>query len=366
MKLAIVHDFLNQYGGAERAVGYLADIFPEAPIYTSIFFQQSTYDFFKNKTISTSFMQKIPGINRNYRKFFFLYPHAFRSFDLEAYDIILTSSSSFSNFTSKGKDSQMISYCYTPARFLWESEKYLNREHIPGWAKLLIKPIINNLKKKDLEAAKKVDYFIAISNHVREKIKNIYNRDSIVIYPPIEMDKYKFSAEKEDFYLVVSRLKSYKRVDLAVKAFNKLSKKLVVVGTGEEELYLKKIAGKNIEFTGRISDNKLLELYSKAKALLFTGEEDFGLTPLEAQASGTPVIAYNGGGALETIIEGKTGFFFEHFNQDSLIDGIKLFEKNKINPEKCRKNASKFDLKYFKKQIVDFIGKISDKKTDSI
>ncbi len=358
MKLAIVHDFLNQFGGAERVVGCFTSIFPEAPVYTSIYFEQSTFDFFKKKNIKTSFMQKIPGINRHYRKFFFLYPTAFRRFDLDGYDIILTSSSSFSNYIKKGKSSIMVSYCYAPARFLWNSSKYLKREHIPGSIKMLLKPIINVMKKKDIEASKKVDHFIAISEYIKKKIKRIYNKDSVVIYPPIIFNRYKYNEEKEDFYLVVSRLKGYKRVDVAVRAFNELSKKLVIIGTGEDEIYLKKIAKPNVKILGRVSEEKLLDLYSKAKALVFTGEEDFGLTPLEAQASGTPVIAFKGGGAMETIIDGKTGFFYDRPEPDSLIDAIKIFESSVIDPEACRDNASNFDFKYFKKQIIDFMGNV--------
>jgi len=358
MKLAIVHDFLNQFGGAERVVGCFTRIFPEAPIYTSIYFKKSTFNFFTKKHIKTSFMQKIPGINKHYRKFFFLYPFAFRSFDLDEYDIILTSSSSFANYVKKGSSSIIISYCYTPARFLWNSNRYLKREHIPKVVKLLIKPLIYNLRKRDIEASKNIDYFITISNYIKKKIKDVYKRDAYVFYPPIEVERYRFCKEKEDFYLIVSRLKGYKRVDIAVNAFNVLKKKLVIVGTGEEEVYLKKIAGPTIEFTGRVSEEKLLDYYSRARALIFTGVEDFGLTPVEAQASGTPAIAFRGGGALETVLEGKTGIFYDRPEPGSLVKAVMDFEKIKIDPLACRENALRFDFKDFKNSFTQFLEKV--------
>ena len=358
MKLAIVHDFLNQYGGAERVVGYFKKIYPEAPIYTSIYFPESTFDLFKEQDIKTSFMQRIPGVNKHYRNFFFIYPLAFKRFNLSSYEIVITSSSSFSNFINKGETNIVISYCYTPARFLWDFDKYMGGEHIAKGFQLIIKPLINNLRKRDIDASKKVDYFIAISKFIKKKIKRIYNRDAKVIYPPIELGKYRYKERKEDFYIVVSRLKRYKRIDIAIQAFNKLNKKLIVVGTGENEINLKKMAKDNIKFLGKVEENKLLDLYSDARALIFTGEEDFGLTPLEAQASGTPAIAFKGGGALETILEGKTGFLYERQEVDSLVDVIKEFEKNRVDQVICRKNAAGFDLKYFKKQIVGFISNI--------
>ncbi len=357
MKIAIVHDFLNQYGGAERVVGFFTGIFNEAPLYTSIFFPHSTFDFFSGKDIKTSFLQNIPGINRHYRKYFFLYPAAFRRFDLEDYDMIITSSSSFSNFIRKRPGTVLVSYCYTPARFLWDSARYLDREHIPAAVRGLMRPVIGAMRKMDIKASREVDCFITISEYIKAKIKKIYNRESVVIYPPVEIKKYKYNEDKDDFYLVVSRLKGYKRVDVAVNAFNRLAKKLVIVGSGEDEAHLKKISGPNIVFKGRVEDSELLDLYGKARALVFTGEEDFGLTPIEAQASGTPVIAFRGGGALETIVEGETGFFYNDAEPGSLMGAIGLFEKNDIDPKKCRSNSLRFDITIFTEKIKDFIGK---------
>ncbi len=355
MKLAIVHDFLNQYGGAERVVGYFLRIFPRVPIYTSIYFPDDTFGLFRDEKIITTFMQKIPGIRKYYKKLFFLYPYAFRSLKLYDYEIILGSSSSYSHFINKSKGSVHINYCYTPPRFLWETKSYLEGEKVSGAMSAAAKPIIYFLRKKDLKQSKKVDYYIAISEYVKSKIKKVYNRKSIVIYPPIEIEKYKFSKSKEDFYLIVSRLKGYKRVDIAIKAFNMLEKKLLIVGAGEDENNLRKIAGKNIKFLGTVSDSELLDLYSRAKSLIFTGKEDFGLTPVEAQASGTPVVAYGEGGASETIIDGKTGFLFNKQEPQVLVEVIKKFEKNPLDPVRCRENATRFDFKNFKEDITSFV-----------
>jgi glycosyltransferase involved in cell wall biosynthesis len=358
MKLAIVHDFLNQYGGAERVVGYFLRIFPKVPVYTSIYFPEDTFDFFRKENIKTTFMQRIPGIRKHYKKLFFLYPYAFRSLKLCDYEIILGSSSSYSHFINKCKDSVHVNYCYTPPRFLWETKDYMEGEKMSGMMAAAARPIISHLRKMDRKQSDKVDYYIAISKYVKSKIKKVYNRESTVIYPPIEMGKYRFKRNKEDFYLIVSRLKGYKKVDTAVRAFNILQKKLLIVGKGEDEENLKKVSGRNIEFLGTVSDGRLLDLYSRAKSLIFTGKEDFGLTPVEAQASGTPVIAFSKGGASETIINGITGFFFDRQEPGVLVEAVKRLEKDSLDPVKCRENARRFDFKNFKQEVKDFIQKI--------
>ncbi len=355
MKLAIVHDFINQCGGAERVVGYFLKIFPGTPVYTSIYFPDDTFSFFKGENISTTFMQKIPWIRNYYKRLFFLYPYAFRSLKLDDYEIILCSSSSYSHLVNKYKSSVYINYCYTPPRFLWETESYLKGEKLTAATSGIIKPIIYFLRKVDLRQSEKIDHYIAISEYVKRKIKKVYNRESTVIYPPIESSKYRFSKNKEDFYLIVSRLKGYKRVDIAVKAFNMLGKRLLIVGSGEDEGNLRKISGGSIKFLGTLSDSKLLDLYSRAKSLIFTGREDFGLTPIEAQASGTPVIAFKEGGVAETIINGRTGFFFDRQEPEALVEAVKKFVKNSLDSIGCRENAKRFDFKNFKERITDFI-----------
>jgi glycosyltransferase involved in cell wall biosynthesis len=307
-------------------------------------------------------MQKIPGINKRFKSFFFLYPYVFKRLNLKNYEIILCSSSSFANFAKKPEGSVQISYCYTPPRFLWDSEKYIKGEKLNQIKSSLIGPVLKYFRKIDIENSKKVDYFIAISRIVKERIKKVYNRESVVIYPPIEFEKYIFNSSKENFYLLVSRLKNYKRLDVAINAFNDLGKKLFVVGTGEDLEYLKGISAKNITFLGRLTEKDLLDLYSRAKALIFTGEEDFGMIPLEAQASGTPVIAYGSGGALETIIEGVTGYFFYRQTLESLKEKILEFENNPVDSQKCRENAARFDFISFRDKISEFVKRAYDEK----
>ncbi len=358
MRVAIVHDYLNQFGGAERVVGFFLRIFPNTPVYTSLYFPESTFDFFKKIKVYTSFIQKIPNVNKNFKKFFLLYPYAFKRLKLDGYDIVISSSSAFAKYINVRKPSIHICYCYTPTRFLWEADKYMEGEKINRTFQYFLRPLISYLRKLDLEASKKPHYFISISNNVREKIKKIYNRDSIVIYPPIEVNKFKFSNLKENFYLVVSRLKGYKRVDLVVKAFNLIKKNLIIVGSGEDEGNLKKIANSNVKFLGKVNESELIDLYSRAKALIFPGEEDYGLAPIEAQASGAPVIAFGKGGAVETVKNEETGLFFYHQDTESLIEAITKFEKNPIDYFKCRENAYLFDFKFFKRRIINFINKI--------
>jgi len=207
MKLTIVHDFLNQFGGAERVVGYFLKIFPHTPVYTSIYFPEDTFSTFKNERIETTFMQRIPGIRKRFKRYFFLYPFAFKSIKLKDYEMVLGSSSSYSHFVKKPGNAIHINYCYTPPRFLWETESYLEGEKISRSLSLLMSPVISILRKMDRRQSKNIDHYIAISEYVRKKIKEVYGRDSVIIYPPIEADQYRFNEDKEEFYLVVSRLK---------------------------------------------------------------------------------------------------------------------------------------------------------------
>jgi len=357
MKLAIVHDYLNQYGGAERVLESFHEIFPDAPIYTSFYIPESTFPSFKNGDIRTSFMQRLPGINRHFKKYLLFYPRAFEQFDLRAYDVILSSSSAFAKGVRIPSGTCHICYCYNPMRFVWRYDDYIKREKINPLFMSLLPLLIKRLKRWDVKVNKRVHFFIAISNNIAERIKIFYNRESIVIYPPIDVESFELLKEDAGFYLIVSRLRQYKRIDIAVKAFNKLGYKLKIIGEGSDRKNLEKMAMNNIEFLGRQNDEMLKEYYGKCRALVFPGEEDFGITPLEAQACGKPVIAYGRGGALETIIDGITGVFFKEQTVESLIEAIKRFEKIKdsFNSERIRENALRFDKEIFKRKIKAFI-----------
>jgi glycosyltransferase involved in cell wall biosynthesis len=286
-----------------------------------------------------------------------LMPRAIESFNFQDYDLVISDSSSFAKGIKTNKPH--ICYCHTPTRFLWtESEKYVDSQNGSWLTKKIAKMLLPFLRKWDLQASKKPNYFIANSVNVQNRIKKYYNRESEVIYPPVDTDFFSAEgghAQKKDYFFTASRLEPYKKIDLVIETFNKLGWPLKVAGTGTQAERLKSIAQSNIEFLGRISDEELRKYYSEAKAYLFPAEEDAGIMPLEAQSCGTPVIAYRAGGSLETIVEGETGEFFDKQTVESLEIVLKNFDSSKYNPQKIRSNALKFDKKIFQKKIKNFI-----------
>ena len=358
MRLAIVHDYLNQYGGAERVIETLHELYPDVPIFTSIYTPKTMPDSFKGMNIKTTFMQRFPLKEKYYKYYLLFYPRAIESLDVSGYDIILSSSSSFAKGIKPGNGALHICYCYTPTRFIWNYRNYIRKEGLTRIVYKVLPLLINNLKKWDLNTVSRVNHFIAISNNIKDKIKKFYKRDSLVIYPPVDISMFEIGEETEDYFLVVSRLNSYKNIDLVVKAFNDNGHKLKIVGVGPFRKTLEEMAqGKNIEFLGRVSDDELIKLYGGCRALIFPGEEDFGITPLEAQASGRPVIAYAKGGSLETIIEGKTGLFFRDNHPQSLKGAIEKFIEieDSFDKKAIRENALKFNKEIFKNNIKAFI-----------
>lgn len=355
MKLAIVHDYLNQRGGAERCVLALHEIFPEAPIFTSFYFNNSTFKEFQAAKINTTFMQRLPFIDKYFRFYLPVYPKAFKGIDLGAYDIILSSSSAWAKSIKPTSGSLHICYCYTPMRFAWDFDTYINGFTQNRLVIKILRRYIEKLKIWDIESAKRVDHFIAISNTVAKRIKNIYRRDSTVIYPAVDTSKFELSKEPGEYFLVVSRLSSYKRIDLAIKSCNRLKLPLLIVGDGPQKSELKKMAGPTVKFLYSVSDTELAKIFSKCKALIFPGEEDFGIAPVEAMASGRPVIAYKAGGATETVIGGKTGIFFEEQAVDLLIEAIDRFNEQYFNPVEIQNHSKKFDSDIFKEKIKSFV-----------
>jgi len=363
MKIAIVHDYLNQYGGAERVIEVLHEIFPEAPIYTSVYLPDNLPDSFKQMDIRTTFMQGFPFIDKLYKKYLMFYPFAMRSLNVKKYDLIISSSSSFAKGVKKGKNALHVCYCYTPTRFIWYYNFYVKNEKFNRITSLLLPLFIRFLKRWDLKVIKGIDKFIAISKNIQKKIKVCYDRDSVVIYPPVDLSKFNIldsiDENKGYYFLIVSRLNSYKSLDLVVKAINKLSLNLKIIGTGPYRQELERMAKGNekIEFLGKVSDEELEKYYAGCRALIFPGEEDFGISPLEAQASGRPVIAFAKGGALETIINGETGLFFKEGNENSLKEAINYFIKieNKFESSKIRAHALKFDKEIFKSNFKKYI-----------
>lgn len=357
MKIAIVHDYLNQYGGAERVVEVMHELFPDAPIYTSVYLAEEMPASFKKMDIRTSFMQKFPFMKKHFKKYLLFFPKAIESFDFSGYDLILSSSSGWAKAARHGKNTLHLCYCYTPMRWVWSYQSYIERERIPKTAEVILKYCIKYLKKWDLITNARVDQFIAISQLIQQRIKRCYNREAVVIYPPVETQRFKIDEKIEDFFLLVSRLNTYKRVDIVVEAFNRLGLPLVIIGEGPDRSHLESIANTNIKLLGKVSDDIVADHCRKCQAFIFPGEEDFGIAPVEAMASGRPVIAYGAGGALETVKDGLTGVFFKEQTAASLVEAVNKMQKMVFDSAIIRQHALNFDKEVFKREIKEYIEK---------
>ena len=355
MKIALVHDWLNQYGGAERVLEVLHDLYPGAPIYTSIYDPAAMPDAYRRWQIHTSFMQRLPLVKRRHQPFMPLYPLAFEQFNLMDYQLVISNSSAFCHGVLTSPGACHICYCLTPTRFVWNYHEYVRDENVGFLARRFLPLLLNQLRLWDRVAADRVDEFIAISDAVAARVAKYYQRPSLVIHPPVDCSSFRPAAEVGDYFLVVSRLVPYKRVELAVRAFNELGLPLVVAGDGRDRPRLERLAKPNIRFLGRVGERSLRDLYARCKALVFPGEEDFGLTPVEAQASGRPVIAYAAGGALETVVEGETGLFFRERSPDSLAEAVRRFRVEDFDPRAARRNAERFDVPAFKERFAAFV-----------
>ncbi|HEX6977287.1 MAG TPA: glycosyltransferase [Patescibacteria group bacterium] len=356
LKVALVYDRVNKWGGAERVLLVLHELFPDAPLFTSVYSQDRAEwaEVFPN--VIPSFLQKIPFAKDNHEYFASLMPLAFRSHNIKGYDVVISVTSEFAKAVRT--DGIHICYCLTPTRYLWSSfDDYFKNPML----RIGSTPLISFLKNWDRKVAQEPDAIVSISKEVRKRVKDYYGRNSKIIFPPVEVEKFnrrKGSKRKGDFYLVVSRLVSYKKVDLVIEVFNELGYPLIIVGKGKEEKNLKKIANRNIKFASELTDNKLRYYYSNCKALVFPQLEDFGIVAVEAQAAGAPVIAYKKGGALDTVIDGKTGIFFKKQNRESLIEAIKRFEKMKFGQGTIVANAKRFSVKRFKKEFLTIVESI--------
>jgi len=360
MKVALVHDFLNQVGGAEKVLQVFHELFPKAPVFTVVYDPEETKGEFDDLDIRTTFIQGIPFGVKRYKWFLSWMPAAIERFDFSKYDLVLSDSTAFAKGIITRPETLHISYCHTPTRYLWsDTYSYTAELKQPKIIKSFLPFVLNRIRQWDRLAADRVDKFIANSHFVRGRIKKYYGRESTVIYPPVEARKIPFSNPQkvENYYLIVSRLRPYKRVDLAIDAFNALGIPLKVVGIGEEYLKLKNIAKKNIEFLGSVSDKERNKLLSLCIAFIHPQEEDFGISAVEAMAAGRPVIAYKSGGALETVKKGETGEFFEDQTPWCLVDAVREFMPEKYDPKVIRKQALQFDTSIFKREIKDFIEK---------
>ncbi|OHA50332.1 MAG: hypothetical protein A3A80_00550 [Candidatus Terrybacteria bacterium RIFCSPLOWO2_01_FULL_44_24] len=362
MRVALVHDYLTQYGGAERVLEAFADVFPRAPIFTLMYDERGTRSIFSGRRIITSFLQRFKVVRRHHRFFPPLMPMAIEQFDLSKYDLVISNSASFAKGIITRPETLHICYCHTPTRFAWDnSHRYV--EEFGGYPSIMrkIAPIfLNWLRVWDHTASLRPDVFIANSYHVRKRIRKYYSQDAEVIYPPVRVKYFsRIARAPKDFFLMVGRLIAYKRFDLGIEAAKELGFNLHIVGDGPEMKKLKRIArgAPNITFIGATDDERLRQEYATCRALIFPQEEDFGLVAVEAMAAGTPVIAWRGGGALETVQDGRTGILFNEQTHHALIDAIKQFKEEDFSTEYIKEYSNNFDQEVFNQKVKSFIDK---------
>ncbi len=357
LKIAIVCDWLTVYAGAERVIYEMHELFPKVPIYTTLYDKKGC-EVFKNADVRESGLRFFPFARKFHRFFFPLMPGVFERMDLDDYDLVLSSSHAAAKGIITKPETLHVSYCHSPIRYVWDqSHSYQKGFWIFRVLKSLLSPILHKVRIWDRVAADRVDRFVANSEYVGKRIRKYYDRESDVIHPPVDLGRFNLGKGKREYYLAVGRLIPYKRFDLVVDAFNKLGKDLKIVGTGPEMRKLKRRAGKNVEFVGKVSDEELKTIYQGAKALIFPQLEDFGIVPLEAMACGAPVIAYGKGGALETVRDGVSGLFFDEQNVRSLKKAVKQFEKKRWSAKKVAASVEGFSSARFKAELRHFLEK---------
>ncbi|MCX6763083.1 MAG: glycosyltransferase [Candidatus Moranbacteria bacterium] len=375
LKVALVHDFLNQYGGAERVLKALTEIFPEAPIYTLLYDPKKMRGKFKEADIRPSFLQKFPKFLKRHLKYVLpMLPTAPETFNLRDFDLVISSSGAWSKGIIVKPKTIHICYCHSPMRFAWDwNEKYLKEQRVGKKREFFARIFLNYVRMWDKAAADRPDFFIANSRSTQTRIKKYYRRDSEVVYPPVDImhNQNEPGVEEKtgDYFLIVSRLSPYKKVEVAIEAMNKLDLPLVVIGEGEVKYvkYLKSIAGPKTKFLGWKSDENVKKYFASCRAFLFPGEDDFGIAPVEAMSFGRPVIALRKGGATETIIEGETGEFFDEPMIEVLADAVRRFQENEKNydPAKIRAQAEKFSKEKFAENIKRVIGEMVEEYKNS-
>jgi glycosyltransferase involved in cell wall biosynthesis len=357
LRVAIVHDWLNQIGGAEGVLEALVEMFPEAPIYTSIFWPDAMPAAYRQWDIRTTWMDRLLGIHRHHQPYLLLYPLAFGGLELAGYDLVISNKSAFCLGVRTPPETRHLCYCLTPTRFVWDYEAYVSREQVGGAVQSLVRPFLGRLQEWERAAADRVDAFVAISDAVQGRIRRLYDRDSSIIYPPVDTRRFFPAPEGEDdgYFLIVSRLVPYKRIDLAVRAFTELGLPLWIGGSGRDQASLEALAGPNIRFLGRVPDEELGRLMARCRAFIFPGLEDFGIAPVQAMAAGRPVVAYAGGGALDYVTDGVTGVFFHEQSPASLSDAIRRFDEMTFDPATIRTHAEAFDTSVFKESLLAFV-----------
>lgn len=348
-KLVLAHDYLIQMGGAERVVAAMHRRFPHAPIYTSAVCRRTLWSDFENADIRTTWLQHAPGIesHTHFKKYFPLYPAAFRSFGEVEAQTAWISSSTFAKYLRFAPGTRTVCYVHNPTRFLWQTDEYVDHEVGNRLLNRAVRALLPRLRERDRAAACRMDLLVANSRNVQERITRFYNRPSVVIHPPVQTDRFRLCPGDDGFDLIVSRLVGYKNVALAVRAYSASGRKLVVIGDGPQRAALERMAGSTVRIAGRLSDEETRSHFERCRAFVFPGHEDFGITPVEAMACGKPVLALQKGGALETVVEGETGLFFEEPEQECLLAALDRLETASWNPARIRAWAEQFSEECF-------------------
>jgi glycosyltransferase involved in cell wall biosynthesis len=357
MRVALVHDWLNQVGGAEGVLENLVALYPGAPVYTSIYWPDAMPAAYREWDIRTTWMDKLPLIKRHHRPFLPLYPIAFEGLDLSHFDLVLSNKSGFCHGVITPPETLHICYCLSPTRYVWRYHDYARREGLRQAARRALAPVLSALRVWDRSAADRVDRFVAISTEIQRRIAKYYRREAEVIHPPVNTSRFAPATGHDDYYLVVGRQVPYKRIDLAVQACTELGLPLKVGGTGRDHERLRSMAGPTVEFLGFVPDHELPELLARCKAFLFPGAEDFGIAPLEAMAAGRPVIAYAYGGALDTVVEGVTGALFHEQTARSLAEALGRFDADGYDPWAIRRHAERFDASVFREKMTAYVAR---------
>jgi glycosyltransferase involved in cell wall biosynthesis len=351
---AIVHDYLTQCGGAERVVLEMSRTFPDATIWTSIYDPRRTYRAFQDKAVRCSFVNRLPWAKAHHRAFLLAYPAAFKSLRLPPCDLVLSSSTAFAKGVRVPSGAVHVCYCNTPMRFAWNLDTYIaGHSRLERSKRAVVRPLMASMRRWDIEQNDNVDVFIANSLNISKRIALLYGRHSVVVHPPVDLALFRQEADCDDYYLVLSRLIQYKRVDLAVRACSELGRKLIVVGQGPEERRLRAMAGPSVTFLGRVDDSRTRALLARCRGLLLCGEEDFGIVPLEAMASGRPVVAYAAGGALETVQDGVTGTLFPQQTLEDTCSSISRFETMEFTSSACAERAALFSTERFRAHLLE-------------
>jgi glycosyltransferase involved in cell wall biosynthesis len=356
MNVALVHDWLTGMRGGEKCLEVLCELFPDAPIYTLLHNKGTMSPLIESKKIVTSFIDSLPKKTEKYRSYLPLFPVAMEQFDFSEFDLVISTSHAIAKNAKVRSDALHICYCHTPMRYVWEMYgQYFGKENAGLLTRAAMRTVRPLLRSWDVRTAHRVHYYIANSENVRKRIQRYYNREAVVIFPPVDTDQFTLSASDEGYFLMVTALVPYKRVDLAIEAFNRSGERLLIVGKGTETEKLKAMAKSNIEFLGWKIDDELSHLYRGCKALIFPGEEDFGIVPLEAMATGKPVVAFGKGGALETVVEGTTGTFFYAQTVESLSESLMKIRTIKFDPAIIRNHAVRFTRSIYKQKMHDYI-----------